>query len=159
MIDNELDLIERNKRLVSAIARKFVGGGISQQDLYQEGMIALFRAIKTYRETGGAKFETYASKCITNRLIDITRKERNTEQIYELFDSVGGVNLETEIDLIERTQSIKKVLNSCTEIERAVFNSFMGGLSYAEISKIFEIAPKKIDNTIQKIRNRIKAEI
>jgi DNA-directed RNA polymerase specialized sigma24 family protein len=51
------------------------------------------------------------------------------------------------------------VLAKCNEIERAVFNAYLGGFSYGEIEKIFTINKKKIDNTIQKIKKLAIAEM
>jgi RNA polymerase sporulation-specific sigma factor len=164
LAETELELIEKHKRIVPIIIRKFfsfrvLSGKLSEQDLYQEGMIALFKAIKTFKEGSGAKLETYASRCIKNRLIDIFRQESASgEHPREIMDSdTGGFNLEDEVDVLEKSEIIKKTLSECTEIERAIFNSYAGGFSYNEMSKVFEVSTKKIDNVIQKIRGKIKA--
>lgn len=150
------------KRLVTILARKFSTNELSEQDLFQEGMIALLKAKQTYKEGSGAKFETYASRCIQNRLIDVVRHERVKRPESESVDAADatGQRLEDEIDLIEKNDTIRRILrNECSDIERAIFNSYIEGFSYEEMSKIFELPRKKIDNTIQKIRVKIKAAI
>ena len=162
----EATVIENYRRLVMLIVRKFLGNqkntcNLSEQDFFQEGMLALYRAVKTYKVGAGAKFDTYASRCIRNRLIDIVRRETSNDETDELLESqtVASFSLEDEIDAIEKNNTIKTVLGTLPKIERAVFNSYRHGYSYNEISKIFDLSPKKIDNLIQKIKTRIKEEL
>ena len=150
-----METVENYTRLVRLLARKFVRAGIAEQDLYQEGMLALMRAGETFNEASGVKFETYASRCISNRMIDVLRKESNIT-----LDGGRGIELaESEYSIEDEfnLQEIKKVMHEqCSEIECAVFNSYYEGFSYEEISKIFEMPRKKIDNIIQKVRKTIK---
>jgi RNA polymerase sporulation-specific sigma factor len=147
------------ERLVRMVVRKFVNSGVNEDDLFQEGCVALLKAQNTYTPDKGVKFETYASKIIRNRLIDVLRsKHHNTVEAGTAADTATGRSLEDEVDIIERNDLIKRVLSKCTEIERAIFNAYFGGYSYDEIGKIFNINNKKIDNTIQKIKKIIKLE-
>ncbi|MCL2570723.1 MAG: sigma-70 family RNA polymerase sigma factor [Firmicutes bacterium] len=146
--------LERYQKLVTTVVRKTVfrydSASFSEEDLIQEGMIALIRAQRTFREELGIKFETYASNCIKNRIIDIIRKESGApaESKIEADETAKA----DPMDLIEKKEIIATVLEKCTDIERAVFNSYIQGYSYQEIAKIFELSPKKIDNTIQKVK-------
>lgn len=156
------EIEQSNKRLVTILARKFTTSELSEQDLFQEGMIALLKAKQTFKADSGAKFETYASRCIHNRLIDVLRREHSKRPESESHDAADatGQSLEDEIDIIEKNDTIRRILREeCTDIERAIFNSYIEGFSYEEMSKIFELPRKKIDNTIQKIRSKIKSEL
>jgi RNA polymerase sporulation-specific sigma factor len=165
--DSELNLLEQHKHLVPIVCRRFLVGAhanfnLAKDDLYQEGMMALFRAVKTFDPTAGAQFQTYATRCIHNRLVDILRKNASRgEAPSELGENqaVTDITPEAEFNTLEKSALVTRVLDECTEIERAVFKSAARGHSYAEISKIFDIPTKKIDNTIQKIRNKIKAAV
>ena len=143
-------------RLVRIISRKFINSGMDEEDLCQEGMLALMRAESTFNPSADVKFETYASRVITNRFIDITRKHRqrdvaSTQSSYEIQ---SDFSLDDQVNLIE----IKNILRDyVTELDRAIFNSYIQGFSYEEISKIFELPRKKIDNTVQKVKKIIKA--
>ena len=143
-------------RVVLSLARKFAGGDRTEQDLIQEGMLAYMKAEKTFDANAGAKFETYASRVITNRFIDLIRRApAGTSQIND--DTFGnGTDFDNEIKVIE----IKKVLkeNVC-EVERAIFYGYIEGLTYEEISKIFELPRKKIDNIVQKVKKIIKERV
>ena len=145
-----------NERLVRVLARKFARAGVSEDDLYQEGCLALMKAEQTFRESSGVKFETYASRCISNRIIDVLRKNKESTDSFEVDLAESDYSLDDEVNL----QEINKILiEQCSDIERAVFNSYFHGYSYEEISKIFEMPRKKIDNVIQKVRKVIKGEL
>ena len=154
-----LDLLETHKSLVKTIARPFRSCGINEQDLFQEGLIALFKAVQTFDPDAKIKFETYASRVIKNRLIDLVRRERESTGVLSGQETCGQT-IEDEFSIIEKSAVIKKILaTQCTEIEKAIFNSYARGHSYDEISKIFDISKKKIDNTIQKVRNKIRSTL
>jgi RNA polymerase sporulation-specific sigma factor len=141
-----------SNRLVRMVVRRFVNFDIyDEDDLFQEGCIALLKAEKTYNEKRGIKFETYASTVIRNRITDILRKNGEKNEGGEI-DNETGKNLEHEVDFIEKREILNMVLQKCTDIERAVWNAYIGGYSYIEIEKIFAINKKKIDNTVQKIK-------
>lgn len=149
-----------DNRLVAAVVRKFARSHVSEQDLHQEGMLALIKARTTFNPDAGVKFETYASRVITNRIIDVLRKQRDAAPgrfagSETSADQIpADFSMENEVNLLE----VKRFLRErCTEIERAVFNSYIEGFSYSEIGKIFELTPKKIDNIIQKVKRLIKS--
>jgi len=162
-MDINIEDLNTYRKLVIAVVRHAIfkldkHPSLSEEDLIQEGLIALLRAQKTYKGNKGAKFETYASICIRNRLIDILRKE-NTKTYIESTQITEIPDTDYKIELVEKEEILKNVLKTCTEIERAILNSYLQGFSYTEIAKIFEITSKKIDNTIQKIKNKIKQTI
>jgi len=145
-------------KLVTVVVRKIIFTykvkNFSEEDLVQEGMLALLKARNTFKEDGGAKFETYASRCIHNRVIDVIRRERGTDSLdFEISSQDDGVERELRDEILER------VLTQLNEIERAIFNSYIQGYTYTEIAKIFEINNKKIDNTIQKVKIFVRKEI
>jgi RNA polymerase sigma factor (sigma-70 family) len=144
-----------NERLVRILARKYANKRIKEADLFQEGMLAYMKAQSTFKPEIGVTLDTYASKVIRNRFIDLIRKEQDTKKLTtEPLD--GGISIEDEMNLAE----IKKILiQNVTEIERAIFNSYIEGISYDEIGKIFDMPRKKIDNTVQKVKRIIKSNI
>ena len=159
-IKAESEMAQANdKAIVNSVIRGFRNCGIPEQDLSQEGHIALIRARQTFNAELGVKFETYASRVIKNRFIDLLRKENESTGL--LNDSATtGATIEDHYNIVEKSELVKKILNTqVTPIERAIFNSYARGHGYDEISKIFDITKKKIDNTIQKVRNKIRATI
>lgn len=149
----------RHKKIATIISRKFVTDGLCEDDLFQEAMLALLKASQTFKPTDGrATFETYASRCIHNRLIDVIRKHQSDVVVVELDDyNATTPDLESQIDKYQRRQEIKAVLDSLQPIERAIFNAYANGYCYSDIGKIFDLPKKKIDNTIQKIKKGIRS--
>lgn len=146
------------ERLVRMIVRKFDNVGVAEDDLFQEGMLALLKAERTFNDQLGFKFETYASRVIHNRLIDVLRTAQvHTEDEPLAGEAVGGKPLTEEIDLMHKREILQAVLATCSEIERAIFNAYFQGYAYDEISGIFGVNAKKIDNTIQKIKKRVQS--
>ena len=149
--------------MVHVVVRKLLFGrvtpvGLSEEDLVQEGMIALLVADRTFKEDMGAKFETYASRCIHNRVVDVIRRAKRAPESAGDREQDVGERGQIEDDF-EREEILKNVLSECNEIERAIFNSYFQGYSYTEIANIFEVPQKKIDNTIQKIKNKVKIAV
>ena len=145
-----------NERLVRVLARKFSGNKFDEEDLFQEGMLAYIKAEQTFDPKRDVKLETYASRVIKNRFIDILRKRPDVDATFEDEITTGDFNLDDEVNLIE----IKKILATHVgEIERAIFNSYIEGFSYEEMGKIFDLPRKKIDNIVQKVKKIIKSYI
>ena len=142
-------------RLVRILARRYATTGVHENDLYQEGMLALIKAEMTYKPESGVKLETYATRVISNRMIDILRREKDAPTALQ-DDTAGDFNLDDEMNLAE----IKKILHEqVSDLDRAIFNSYIEGFSYEEMGKIFELPRKKIDNIVQKVKRQIKEHI
>ncbi|MBQ7973644.1 MAG: sigma-70 family RNA polymerase sigma factor [Clostridia bacterium] len=139
-----------HERMIRAIVRtamrKYEVVDIEEEDLFQEGTLALLKAEKTYKPDGGAKFETYASVVIHNRIVDIIRTYKPEKT--GLTEPVGNP---PDDELKELLKILHEVLDNCSEFEKAIFNAYFQGYSYQEICEIFGINKKKVDNTIQKI--------
>ena len=146
--------MEDYERLVRIQVRRFNSASIAEDDLYQEGWLALLKAKQTFNDQLGVKFETYASHVIRNRLIDLLRKHHEEE--LPLPDPLGGTG-EDEIERQRKLRLLRKVWAECSDIERAIFKAYWHGHSYKEIGDIFDVTPKKIDNTIQKIKKRVQS--
>jgi len=136
------------RAVIRTVIRKFEGTGIAEEDLFQEGMLALLKAERTFKKDGGAKFETYASVVIHNRIVDVLRMHK--EDPIDLTEDITPDNQNNDARE-ELLKILHEVLDNCTEFEKAIFNAYFQGYSYQEICEIFGINKKKVDNTIQKI--------
>jgi len=135
--------------------------GYTEEDLIQEGYLALHRATETFNNQNGVKFETYASKCVRNRIIDLARsggtrqKAVNTDTATDV-EAIAGETLEETIEHIHRRERLMRILGDCTPDEQAIIGMYLRGYNYSEISTQVGIDKKKIDNTIQKIKRMLK---
>jgi RNA polymerase sporulation-specific sigma factor len=148
------------------------GGDID--DLLQEGYIGLMKAIKSFDETKDICFSTFANLCIKRQIITAV-KSSNSNKNEKLNTSLIGdkdTNLDDLIqyskpsvsyyspeDLVlgkELLQLLKGFLDkNLTPLEKKVFTYICKQYKYTEIAKILEEEPKKIDNTIQRVRKKI----
>lgn len=155
-------MVYEYERMVRTIARGLMRSydvvGLDEEDLVQEGMIALLKAQQTYNEKSNAKFETYASVVIRNRIIDVIRSYKVIEPIKATEPTVGEDFDNSGNHVEELLKILHEVLQKCSDVEKAIFNAYFQGYSYDEICKIFSINKKKVDNTIQKI-HRLAQEI
>ncbi len=145
--------------------------GLDTKDLYQEGLIGLIKAIKTYKQEKDASFKTYSTILIEREILDSIKT--NDRIKYKTLNSAISLDnyLETEdnslysfvsdtrntidSDLIneEEEEELKKQL---TEFELKVFELKMDGKTNNEISLILDKNTRSIENTIQRIKIKIK---
>ncbi|MDX8336627.1 sigma-70 family RNA polymerase sigma factor [Candidatus Cetobacterium colombiensis] len=151
----------------------YIKGG-DVDDLLQEGYIGLMKAIKSFDETKDVCFSTFANLCIKRQIITAV-KSSNSNKNEKLNTSLIGdkdTNLDDLIqyskpsvsyyspeDLVlgkELLQLLKGFLDkNLTPLEKKVFTYICKQYKYTEIAKILEEEPKKIDNTIQRVRKKI----
>ncbi len=162
------ELLEKYKGLVNSIARTFYLKGIDRDDIAQEGMIGLFNAIVTFNLDGEATFITYAHECIKNRILDCIRNGKRLKN-KALSDSIPISSLEeadscslTPEEIAINTEEVETlkliIVTSLTNDERKILNMYYDGKSYAEIAAEIGKNSKYVDNNLQKIRRKIKAQ-
>ena len=113
------DLIVHNLRLVSHIVRKYYSGAKNQEDLVSIGTIGLVKAVDTFKISGGAKFATYAARCIQNEILMHFRSQKKLASevsLNETIDVDRDGNPLTYIDVISCDDSL------CSEVERKIMS-------------------------------------
>ena len=167
-------LIRRYIPLIKKISHRLFLTGAEKDDVLIEGMLGLDRAIETYDESKSS-FITHCTTCIRNAIYDAI-KSANTKKNMPLNTSINilkpskdedddtffidllssGDSPETNTEQEEDYQKLVLFINeNFSDDERAVLNLYLDGLTYSEIALQLEIKPKKVDNTIQKIKNKI----
>lgn len=164
--DNEAQeiLLSKYKPLVSAIANKYYLVGADKEDLIQEGWIGLFKAINTYDKDKNNNFVKFASTVIMREIVSAIRRE-NTNKNQALDSSVlidddilpSVDNPEKDILSAEIIQKINEDIDKLLSAkERIVVKYFVQGYSYMDIAKMLDIKPKSVDNTLTRIKNKLK---
>lgn len=162
-------LLEKYKPLVkSRAASKFLKGG-DPDDLIQEGMIGLYKAVRDYdpQNERGASFFTFAQLCIDRQLLKAieasARQKRSAlneaisyeEEELENYSAGREENPEQIfLDQENADEKIGRILDVLSRTEKVVFNLMLRGYSYREIAEIMDRSPKSIDNAIQRIRKK-----
>lgn len=124
-------LIEHNLRLVAHIVKKYASTSDEQDELISVGTVGLIKAVSTFNHTKGAKFSTYASRCIENEILmqyraakksagDIyinepveTDKDGNSVTLMDLIDD--GTDIHEQVDTLIRSRQLYSFLKECLE--------------------------------------------
>ena len=111
-------LILHNLRLVSHIVRKYYSTAKCQEDLVSIGTLGLVKAVDTFKRSGGAKFATYASKCIQNEILMHFRSQKKLAfevSLNDVIDVDRDGNPLTYLDVVSSDESLElDVAKKCT---------------------------------------------
>lgn len=141
--------------------------GIEYEDLFQEGLLGLHNAVRSFNENGGASFRTYAGICIRNRLVSAVRtantdKNKINSIVLSLDDETDLQSLpvtepENLIILRENFQRfIDYLKTNLSKTELSVLSLYIEGNSYDEIAGKLEITKKACDNAMQRVRKKLR---
>ena len=170
--DIEDFLMNKYKYLVRKKARVLFLEGGDTEDLLQEGMWGLFKAIREYQPDRGASFATFADVCIRRQLYSaIAAAGRNKHRplneslsLSEMEENKVHLSAGPESDpeyvvLREEEQAElqKKVWEALSPLEKKVLELYLSGMDYLQIAEKLGRTGKSIDNALQRIRNKIKA--
>lgn len=159
------ELIKKYRGSVEAIAVKYINSPLEMDDLIQEGMIGLLAAVNSYNADKGAKFATYASRCINNSIQTAIKKQSRLKDIpqsslvsleEEILERRVGLSAEDEYLAKESVSTLTNVLyEELSSFENEVLRLYMTGCSYSEIADKLGKNNKAIDNAIQRIRKKL----
>lgn len=168
-------LLKKYKSLVNKIARSYFLTDGDIEDILQEGMIGLYKAIMHFNVDKNASFKTFATTCIKHQLqsaIKVATSEKNKILSSAIsFNDTSQDDDDNEFELLipsslptpddkilekERLQEIrKKIKEVLSNLEIKVLSLYLKGYNYNEISKISNINKKSIDNALTRIKNKL----
>ena len=163
-------LVEKYKPLVKSKARELFLAGGDHEDLLQEGMIGLFRAVREYDEDREASFRTFALLLVTRQMYSAIQGAQRQKHkalnssvsISELQDNqeegkLGVVDSPETIILDRENAEVlrQRIDGVLSPLERKVLNYYLEGMDYRMIAERMERSPKSIDNTLQRIRRKV----
>ena len=173
-------LFEKYKYIIDIIVKKYTNMaeilGIDYSDLYQEALLGFVNAIRDYKDDKEAGLATFISVCVERKIqVALTKANRMKNKIiteaislehaydyfkmplmYILSDNNKNnplKNIISEEDFKELIDTIKGEL-SAREYE--VYSLMIGGLNYLDIATLLDKDPKQVDNTIQRIKTKVK---
>ena len=176
------EMLNRYKNMVRSKATALYLVGADKEDLIQEGMIGLFKAIREYDPERNDSFAAFAGLCITRQMYTAikasnTKKNQplNNYVSFDLYafaedsEPIGGGNnayegigywqKDPEESVIDRENAIRmeeEVFSSLSKMERQVLSYYASGMPYQEIARVMEKEPKSVDNALQRIRKKLK---
>lgn len=171
-------LMNKYKEMVNLKVGKYFMVGAEKEDIVQEGLIGLFKAIKTFNAEKNNTFKTFANMCIERQLITAIKssnrqkhmplnsylslnmsaydnEEENGAELMDTFDSKTIEDpLETIINKEYYSEIEKSIDKTLSQFEKQVLDRYMKGESYVTIAKRLDSPVKSVDNAIQRIRKK-----
>lgn len=138
---------------------------LTRDDLIQEGMIGLLSSMYGYSPDGGAKFKTYATTCISNRIISAVRGQLRDKHIplneYVNFEDVNLTDVRTDPQLIVDMQEKMRILDErieteLTQLEKDVLRLHIAGCNYSSVAEKLSVSEKTVDNALQRARKKLR---
>ena len=170
-------LVDRYKGLVKFIAHTYYIIGADNDDIMQEGMIGLFKAIKSYDRQKDSSFKTFANMCVKRQIISAVKASNrqkhiplnsslsfdkqifdddSEKEVYEIIEADNGQNPEEIFIKEEEIRDMKyKMEYLLSDFEKRVLKLYLSGCTYKEISKIIGKSAKSIDNAIQRVKRKL----
>lgn len=175
-------IMEKYKYLVRNKAKSMYILGADRDDLIQEGMIGLFKAIRDYDSGRDASFATFADLCISRQMytaVEAARRMKHTPlNFYIPLNKVpdGEERGETDFEqtfLSKAERSPEEMLidkenverlnemiqRELSEFEKQVFDLYITGMTYSEIARVLGKDEKSTDNALQRLKNKIKKHL
>ena len=170
--DAEEVLAGRCHRLVRRISRPYFLVGGDSEDLLQEGMLAVVKAMREYSPEHDATFATFADRCIRNRLFSVL-KAANSDKHSPLNQAVpfdpslfdGNVVFsqdDPEVMLIDEEKAnaiFRAVCDHLSAFEIKVLEHYLAGLTCSEIAQVVGKPPKSVENAVQRIRRKAARQL
>ena len=160
-------LMSRYSKLISIKSEIFANSETDSDDLKQEGLLSLLKAITSYDSGRGAKFSTYAEVCIVNRMRSLTTRKKRIPVVIEDIDDISDTEQlsveETPESIFLYKEFISEIWSGIdsmlSTIERQSLKLSMAGVSYREAAKRLGVSEKTVDNAIQRARRKIRTLI
>lgn len=178
-------LISKYKNLVRKKAKALFLIGGDRDDLIQEGMIGLYKAIRDYQKEKAATFFTFADLCVSRQMYTAIKNSNtkknlplnnyvsidasassfdpdNSEAISYVANLAHARNMNPEELFIDREntkQLESKMLERLSDFEKEILSLYLKDLNYGQIAKILSKEPKAIDNGLQRIKKKLNAAL
>lgn len=171
-------LMEKHKNLVRKKARALYLIGGDNDDLIQEGMIGLYKAIRDFDPERGASFHTFADLCISRQLYtavqasqrqkhqplnsyvslsDSDNEEQTSSRAFYAANDVRNRNPEELFIARENLEDMEELIEKkLSRFEREVLRYYLSGMNYSQIADTLGKSSKATDNALQRIKKKIK---
>ena len=174
-------LINKYQNFVKAKAKSYFLIGADKEDIYQEGMIGLYKAIRDFKPDKLASFKAFAELCVTRQIITAiktaTRQKHiplNTyvslnKPVYDeesdrtLLDVLSEAKVSDPEELMISREELSHIENEIgevlSELEMEVLASYLDGKSYQEIACDLNRHAKSIDNALQRVKRKLEKSL
>ena len=170
-------LLAKYKNLVRARAKQYFMAGADRDDIMQEGMIGLFKAIRDFDPTKQASFRGFAEICIRRQIITAVKtasrrkhtplnsyislsmpvyEDESERTLVDMLAERESVDPEEMFLRREKAEAMEAEINQkLSGLEQTVLSLYLGGMNYQEIAVELGRTPKSIDNALQRIKRKL----
>lgn len=170
-------LLEKYKKLVQGKTKGYFLVGAEREDVVQEGMIGLFKAIRDYKPDKNASFKVFADLCVGRQIITAVKNSTRQKQIplntyvsinkpmyaedsdHTLLDVLAGINVVNPEEVVveeEEFQILETEMSQIlSDLEWQVLRLYLDGKSYQDIAKELGRHSKSIDNALTRVKKKI----
>lgn len=177
-------LINRYTDTVNSKVSKYYISGAEKEDIAQEGLIGLYKAVRNFDESKANSFKTFANLCIERQIITAIKSSNRQKHIplntyvslnnpnyenedgepeTELLDMINSKSVEDPLETVTKNEYYKFLEDSMdktlSDFEKNVLEQYIQGKSYSEIAKSLDASEKSVDNAIQRIRKKTEKNI
>jgi RNA polymerase sporulation-specific sigma factor len=170
-------LLAKYRGMVESKARSYFLMGADHEDVVQEGMIGLFKAIRDFREDKLTKFRPFAELCVTRQIITAVKMatrqkhaplnayislnrplndEDNDSTLLEIIPDESVADPAAVVVDQHQPRNLLEMLDGhLSNLEARVLECYLEGMSYREMSKVLGCRPKSIDNALQRVKRKV----
>ncbi len=175
-------IMDKYKNLVRSKAKAMYILGADNDDLIQEGMIGLFKAVRDYDSGRDASFFTFAELCITRQIYTAIQasgrqkhiplnsyislyagndgKENEDSALIHAIPADNTQNPEEVVLQKEKIEALEKIIEAeLSQFEKEVLDLYITGMSYSQIARVLGKDEKSTDNALFRIKSKIKREL
>ena len=147
--------------LVRSRANAFREKGVEADDLVQEGLIGLLSAIRSYDESRGASFETFAYVCITNRMKSAVSLAVKRTEMVSLDENQESPDIKADPQEIVLSDDVAErwleaAVKKLSVLEAKVLRLYLSGHSYRQIAGAVNASEKTVDNALCRAKNKLR---
>jgi len=169
-------LLTKYKSIVNKISRSYFLIGGDMEDIVQEGMIGLYKAIINFHSDKHASFKTFAATCIKHQIqnaIKVASSEKNMilSSALPIAEQIKQDDDEEELEILvpsslpspddkvlerEKINELKKAVSKAlSPLEKKILSLYLRGYNYSEIAQIGDLNKKSIDNGLSRIKSKL----
>ena len=177
-------IIKKYSDIVNMKVSKYYINGAEREDIAQEGLIGLYKAVKNFNCEKENSFKSFANLCIERQIItyvkganrqkhiplnsyislnNTTFQNEDGEEVNQLIDILNTNIVEDPLDTVAKNEYYElignAINNSLSDFEKQVLDKYVEGKSYDEIAKCLNSQVKSVDNAIQRIRKKTSKTI
>ena len=156
-------LINRYMPFILKVVKKYTVYGLDPEDLVQEGILAVFSAVKTY-DADKSKFSTFVALCINRAIMGQYKAScavsRIPDKLISPIDEIDIPSFENPETIVIDKESFErfkdKICENLSVLEFKVLKEFIDGYAYSDIANHLGISVKSVDNSLKRIRTKLK---